>query len=147
MYRVSPFTYLVSAMLSTGVSGTTAVCEPVEFLHFNAPGTKDPSTTCGQYMAEYISFAGGYLKDPNSTTTCSFCPISSTDTFLASVSSSYTDAWRNFGIMWVYIAFNIAAAVGIYWLARVPKGRRTKERESESRFKSGTSQTVSAKEK
>jgi ABC-type multidrug transport system permease subunit len=35
MYRVSPFTYLVSAMLSTGVSGADAICEPVEFLKFS----------------------------------------------------------------------------------------------------------------
>ncbi|KAG9723024.1 hypothetical protein KCU73_g13820, partial [Aureobasidium melanogenum] len=29
--------------------------------------------------------------------------------------------WRNFGILWVYIIFNAVAAVGIYWLVRVPK--------------------------
>ncbi|ORX90944.1 putative ABC transporter [Basidiobolus meristosporus CBS 931.73] len=122
MYRVSPFTYLVSAMLSTGVSGTRAVCEAVEYLHFKPPS----NMTCGQYMSTYTSFAGGYLLDPNATDSCSFCTISSTDTFLASVSSYYKDAWRNFGLMWVYIIFNIFAAVFIYWLARVPKGKKNK---------------------
>ncbi|KAK9722189.1 Multidrug resistance protein [Basidiobolus ranarum] len=122
MYRVSPFTYLVSAMLSTGVSGTNAVCEAVEYLHFDPPS----NMTCGEYMSNYISYAGGYLLDPNATGSCSFCVISSTDTFLASVSSYYKDAWRNFGLMWVYIVFNIGAAVFIYWLARVPKGSKTK---------------------
>ncbi|KAL4895766.1 ABC-2 type transporter-domain-containing protein [Aspergillus ambiguus] len=123
MYRLSPFTYLVSAMLSTGVSGTDAVCENYEFLHFSPPANQ----TCGEYMATYISSRGGYLMDPSSTTDCSFCSISNTDTFLAAVYSYYSDAWRNFGLMWVYIVFNIFAAVGIYWLARVPKGERTKK--------------------
>ncbi|KAJ5204724.1 ABC multidrug transporter C [Penicillium cinerascens] len=126
MYRVSPFTYLVSAMLSTGVSGTTAVCSPIELLHFTPPSGQ----TCEKYMAPYIKAFGGYLEASSkmSTTDCSFCTISSTDTFLASVSSYYKDAWRNFGIMWVYIIVNIFLAVFIYWLARVPKGSRSKSK-------------------
>ncbi|KAE8348673.1 ABC-2 type transporter-domain-containing protein [Aspergillus coremiiformis] len=122
MYRVSPFTYLISGMLSTGVGRTKAICESIEFLHLTPP----PNTTCGTYMSDYISRAGGYLEDNNATGSCSFCQISSTDTFLAQVSSYYEDRWRNFGIMWAFIVFNIAAAVFIYWLARVPKGKRTK---------------------
>jgi len=126
MYRVSPFTYLVSAMLSTGVSGTQAVCDPIEFLKFAPPS----NMTCEQYMEGYITADGGYLQETTklSTTECSFCTISSTDTFLASVSSYYKDAWRNFGLMWVYIVANIFLAVAIYWLARVPKGSRSKSK-------------------
>ncbi|PYH97939.1 hypothetical protein BO71DRAFT_395761 [Aspergillus ellipticus CBS 707.79] len=123
MYRVSPFTYLVSAMLSTGVSGTEAVCEAAEYLHFSPP----PNETCQTYMTDYINSNGGYLEDPSATTNCSFCTISSTDTFLAQVSSYFSDAWRNFGLMWVFIIFNIFAAVGIYWLARVPKTPKIKK--------------------
>ncbi|PYI05588.1 hypothetical protein BO78DRAFT_398108 [Aspergillus sclerotiicarbonarius CBS 121057] len=123
MYRVSPFTYLVSGMLSTGVSGTNAVCETSEYLHFSPPSGE----TCSSYMSDYISTYGGYLEDPSATSNCSFCSISSTDAYLAQVSSYFSDAWRNFGLMWVYIVFNIFAAVFIYWLARVPKGSRTKD--------------------
>ncbi|KAJ5961268.1 CDR ABC transporter [Penicillium vulpinum] len=122
MYRVSPFTYLVSAMLSTGTSGANVVCEDIEYLHFEPAGN-----TCGEYMSDYISAAGGYLLNENATTDCTFCAIKHTDTFLGSVGSYYKDAWRNFGLMWVYIIFNIAAALAIYWLARVPKGTRSKK--------------------
>ncbi|KAL4934312.1 pleiotropic drug resistance family ABC transporter [Aspergillus undulatus] len=122
MYRVSPFTYLVSAMLSTGVSGTDAYCEQVEFLTLYPP----ENMTCYQYMEPYIDVFKGYLQNDNATDECTFCQISSTDTFLAQVSSDFNDAWRNFGLMWVYIVFNIFAAVFIYWLARVPKGSKTK---------------------
>ncbi|CAI7608425.1 unnamed protein product [Penicillium glandicola] len=123
MYRVSPFTYLVSAMLSTGTAGTNVVCEAVEMLHFEPPSGQ----TCGEYMSTYIGSAGGYLQNSNATSDCSYCSIDKTDTFLAGVLSYYSDAWRNFGIMWAFIIFNICAAVGIYWLARVPKGSRSKK--------------------
>ncbi|KAL2823411.1 ABC-2 type transporter-domain-containing protein [Aspergillus cavernicola] len=122
MYRVSPFTYLVSAMLSTGVSGATAHCEQVEFLQLTPP----ENTTCFNYLEPFRVLNGGYIQNPNATSDCTFCQISSTNTFLAQVQSNYDDAWRNFGLMWVYIAFNIAAAVFIYWLARVPKGNKNK---------------------
>lgn len=122
MYRLSPFTYLVSAMLSTGVSGTEVVCESIEYLHFNPPS----NMTCLNYMEPYMRAFGGYLEDNSATSNCSFCSISSTDTFLAAVTSYYKDAWRNFGIMWAFIIFNIFMAVFIYWLARVPKGNRSK---------------------
>ncbi|KAJ5658792.1 ABC multidrug transporter C [Penicillium longicatenatum] len=122
MYRVSPFTYLVSAMLSTGVSGTDVVCGSVEYLNFNPPSGE----TCYQYMSDYMTSYGGYLQFPNATSDCSFCSMKSTDTYLAQVGSYYSDAWRNFGFMWIYIIFNIFMAVFIYWLARVPKGSRNK---------------------
>jgi ATP-binding cassette, subfamily G (WHITE), member 2, PDR len=37
------------------------------------------------------------------------------------VRSEYTDRWFNFGIMWVFIVFNVFAALGLYWLVRMPK--------------------------
>jgi ABC-type multidrug transport system ATPase subunit len=122
MYRVSPFTYLVSGMLSTGIANTEVVCAENELLHF-AP----VSGTCGDYLATYTSIYGGYAVDPNATNECSFCPIKDTNVFLKSLSSDYTTAWRNFGILWVYIVFNIGAALVLYWLVRVPKVKKEKD--------------------
>jgi ABC-type multidrug transport system permease subunit len=125
MYRVSPFTYLVSAMLSVGVANTNVVCAANELLHFKPPN----GTTCGDYMADYKAAFGGYLTDPSSTEQCSFCTISDTNTFLASVQSNYDDRWRNFGILWAYIIFNIGAALFVYWLVRVPKKKLGKKKQ------------------
>ncbi|KAK4955415.1 Multidrug resistance protein, partial [Elasticomyces elasticus] len=77
--------------------------------------------SCAAYLADYVAAYGGYLVDPAATAQCSFCSYSSTNTFLAAVSSSYALRWRNFGIMWAFIVFNVVAAVGLYWLLRVPK--------------------------
>jgi ATP-binding cassette, subfamily G (WHITE), member 2, PDR len=123
MYRVSPFTYLISGMLSTAIANTNVVCADNEYLKFNTL----ENTSCAQYLSNYIRTAGGYLQNPESVDTCSFCPQSSTNIFLASVSANFDEAWRNFGIMWAYILFNVAAALLIYWLVRVPKNQKVKK--------------------
>jgi ATP-binding cassette, subfamily G (WHITE), member 2, PDR len=121
MYYLSPFTYLASAMLSTGVANTKATCLSYEYLHFDPPGGQ----TCGQYLTNYIAMTGGYVENPSATTDCSFCSISDTNVFLAAVNANYADRWRNFGFMWVYIIFNIIMALFLYWLVRVPKKNST----------------------
>jgi ABC-type multidrug transport system permease subunit len=124
MYRLSPFTYLVDAMLSVGVANTAVVCAANEFRHFLAPAGR----TCGQYMNDYINTygAGGYLQDPDATGNCSYCSLDSTNQFLSAIDASYSQRWRNFGILWVYIVFNAAMAVLLYWLVRVPKKSKGK---------------------
>jgi len=116
MYHVSPFTYLVSAVLSTGLANTNVTCASNEYLTFDP----QPGKTCMEYMQPYIMGAGGYLQNPDATSNCGFCAISSTNTFLESVNSSYSTAWRNFGIMWAYVLFNVVMALFLYWLFRVP---------------------------
>jgi ABC-type multidrug transport system permease subunit len=119
MYRVSPLTYLVGGMLSTGVAQIAVSCSDLEVLHFLPP--QSANLTCGEYMAPYQQLAGGTVLNPNSTQACEFCPLAQTDAFLASVDIFYSDRWRNYGLMWAYIVFNVFAALALYWLARVPK--------------------------
>lgn len=126
MYYVSPFTYLVSGMLSAGVANTDVTCASNEYLSFQPPGNQ----TCGQYMQQYIQTAqAGYLLDEGATSNCQFCPLDSTNQFLAQVDIYWKDAWRNFGIMWAYIIFNLFAALFLYWLIRVPKKSNKKKQE------------------
>lgn len=126
MYRVSPFTYMVSGMLSVGVANTNVVCAANEYLHFDPPDGKQ----CGEYMEPFRMVWGGYAQDPNATSDCSYCSMGETNVFLATVHANYDDAWRNFGILWVYIIVNIAGALFFYWLARVPKNKKDKDANS-----------------
>lgn len=71
----------------------------------------------------------GRLLNPEATSDCQVCPVADTDTFLAQVSISYSDRWRNVGLLFVYIVFNIFAAIFLYWLIRVPKKRSRKIKE------------------
>ncbi|PGH13961.1 hypothetical protein AJ79_03376 [Helicocarpus griseus UAMH5409] len=117
MYRISPFTYMTSAMMSAAVANSKVVCAANEFVSFAPPlGQK-----CGEYMEDYIAAVGGYFVDDNATDVCSFCKIEFTNTFLAASKSYYSERWRNFGIFMAYCVFNIGGALFIYWLARVPK--------------------------
>lgn len=122
MYRVSPFTYLVDGMLSVGLANTHVVCDPVEFLKFNPPN----GSTCIKYMEPWITKVGGYLSEASidSTTACEYCSVSDTNIFLLGLNSKYSNRWRNFGLLWVYIIFNICGAIFLYWLTRVPKGAK-----------------------
>ncbi|KAF4467163.1 ATPase [Fusarium albosuccineum] len=123
MYRVSPFTYLVSAILAVAVANTDAVCAANEYITFPPPSGQ----TCLGYMQPYMEQAGGYLTDDNNNSTCTYCSIGDTNVFLAGVQSDYADRWRNFGLMWVYIIFNVCGALGLYWLVRVPKNKKGKK--------------------
>ena len=118
MYRISPFTYMVSGMLSTAVANTQVFCADNEFVRFDPP----QGQTCAEYMFEQLQVTG-YLSpaNENATRDCAYCPVKETNVFLASVQSYYSERWRNLGIMFAYIAFNIMGALAMYWLVRVPK--------------------------
>lgn len=126
MYRVSPFTYLIDGMLSTGLANTEVTCADVEYSSFNPRAGE----TCGEYMQAFIGppgLRGGYVLNPEATSQCRFCPILDTNVFLKQLSSEYSSRWRSFGIMFAFITFNVAAALFFYWLARVPRKQKVQE--------------------
>lgn len=112
-------------MLSAAVAHTRVTCAANEYIHFSPPSGQ----TCGEYMRPYIDAFGGYLTNAQATSNCSFCKIATTDAYLKQVASHPQLMWRNFGLMWAYIVFNVAGAVFFYWLVRVPKhsGKKNKE--------------------
>ncbi|KAI1177053.1 ABC-2 type transporter-domain-containing protein [Nemania sp. FL0916] len=125
LYRLSPFTYLVSSMLSTSVGNTAVKCASNELLHLDPPANE----TCATYMMAQIQNAGGYLQPgtEGNTADCQYCPIATTNAYLAGIGINYDDRWRNFGLLFVYIVFNIFGALFLYWLTRVPKkSKKTK---------------------
>ncbi|KAL8641845.1 MAG: hypothetical protein Q9228_001392 [Teloschistes exilis] len=123
MYRVSPFTYLVNGMLTTGIANTNVTCSDTEYVHFNPTANK----TCLEYLQPYINRTGGYVHNPMATSQCEFCTVRKTNNYLSQLSTNYGDRWRNFGIMWAFVIFNIGAALFFYWLARVPRKQKVQE--------------------
>ena len=110
-------------MLSTGLANTNITCSSIELSHFNPR----IGQTCAEYMHDYISLAGGYVNNPEATQDCQFCYASDTNVYLTGVSASYANRWRDFGIMWAFIIFNVIAALFLYWLARVPKKQKVQD--------------------
>lgn len=116
-YRINPFTYLVEGLLGVGLAKIPVTCSEAELLQFEPAG----NTTCGEYMSPFIAAAGGTLLNPDATDTCRYCTLSTSDAVLSSLGVDYDNRWRNWGLMWVFIMFNVVMAIFQYWLMRVPK--------------------------
>jgi ATP-binding cassette subfamily G (WHITE) protein 2 (PDR) len=123
MNKVNPFTYLVSSFLATTLGQAPAYCDASEYQTFFAP----QGQSCAAYMQDYIAMAGGFLQDTNATSECRYCQMDSTNQFLQRVHASWDTRWRDFGLLWVYIAFNVAGAMVFYWLCRVPRSKKSKD--------------------
>ena len=120
MYRANPFTYMVQGILSTALANSNVICSKAELLDLNPP----PGYSCHDFLQPYVDSVGGYILDGKNG--CQLCPMSSTNTFLDSIDASYSERWRNFGLVIAFIAINIVFTGFFYWLARVPKGDRQK---------------------
>lgn len=125
MYRISPFTYIVGTLMSTGIADSPVVCAPKEILHF--PVIPTTANNCGDYLGPYAESTGGFIYNPDATSDCQYCSIANTNTYLESYNIFPHDSWRNFGFMFIYIIFNILACLFFYWLARVPKKTKNKK--------------------
>ncbi|KAL2131092.1 hypothetical protein VTI74DRAFT_5566 [Chaetomium olivicolor] len=117
MYYVSPFTYWISGIVSTVLHQRPVECSPQETLTFPPPA----GMTCAEYLAPLASQAQGTLQNPFDREACRYCSFSVADQFMASVDIFWSDRWRNFGIMWAYIFFDIAVAIAVYYVFRVRK--------------------------
>ncbi|KAK1978333.1 ABC-2 type transporter-domain-containing protein [Colletotrichum cereale] len=124
MYWVSPMTYLASGALSACLHGSKVACTAKELVSVPVPS----NMTCGEFLDPFVQSAGGYLVNSAATDFCAYCRMNTTDDYLARFEIKYDDRWRNFGLLWVYIGFNVVAACGLYWLVRVPKGQGVKRK-------------------
>lgn len=118
MYRVSPLTYLVAGFMAAGLSDLPIHCSPSEFVRFPAPS----GMTCGEFLAPYLNENGGVVQNPlESVDLCEYCSITSANEYLETIHSRLSDGWRNFGIMWAYVFFNVLCALAIFYFIRLPK--------------------------
>jgi ABC-type multidrug transport system permease subunit len=117
MYRLSPFTYWVGGVASTELHGHPVECSTSETSIFNPPF----NMTCGQYLAPYLELAPGYLENPAAASDCHYCALSNADQYMAGAEIYWSQRWRNFGIVWVFVFFNIFMAVVLYWVFRIKK--------------------------
>ncbi|KAI5464906.1 ABC-2 type transporter-domain-containing protein [Mariannaea sp. PMI_226] len=117
MYRVSPFTYWIGGIVSTALHGRQITCSKSETSIFNPPS----GSTCGEYMEPFTQNAPGTLQNPNDTSQCRYCSVSNADQYLAASEIFWSQRWRNYGIFWAYIVFNIFMAIVLYYVFRVRK--------------------------
>lgn len=119
MYRLSPFTYLIEGTLGAAIGRTEMRCAAKEFVQVIPPSGMD----CSAYLNSFIGFAGGYLQDSSATDSCGYCPYNNADQWLrANFNIEYTHRWRNIGILFAFVAFNVAATYVFTYLFRIRTG-------------------------
>ncbi|KAF9637466.1 ABC transporter-like protein [Lasiodiplodia theobromae] len=111
-YYVSPFTWLVSALMATGTHGVAVECSAVEVNVFQPP----QGMTCGAYAAQFAAAAGGAIYNPEATSDCQYCRYAMADVFLQGFNMIWADRWRNVGYLCAYTAFNVCAFFVAYYL-------------------------------
>jgi ABC-type multidrug transport system permease subunit len=74
LYYLDPFTYLIGGLLEPVVWDVEVQCKTGELAQIPLPSGN--STTCGDYMADFVAEHGGYLLDPTTTDSCSYCAYS-----------------------------------------------------------------------
>jgi len=117
MYRLSPFTYWISGIASTQLHSREVDCSVSETSIFSPPAGRN----CGEYLQSYLATAPGYLLNPEDTASCHYCAFRNADIYISGSGIYWSDRWRNFGIMWAFIIFNLFGAVILYYLFRVRK--------------------------
>jgi ABC-type multidrug transport system permease subunit len=114
---LNPLTYWVSSIISAGLGRIPVQCSDTEITTVVAPAGQ----TCAMYLGDYVSQNNGYIVNPAASGDCQYCPIATSDEFLSGFGIVWEQRWRDFGIQWSFIIFNIFGAVFLYWLFRVPK--------------------------
>lgn len=80
-------------------------CSSTELVTLDPPSGQ----SCGTFLQEYISRAGGYVTNPDATSGCQFCSARTTDQWMGPTFNIYYEHhWRDFAIFWGYIAFNVS---------------------------------------
>ncbi|KAF4343795.1 multidrug resistance CDR1 [Fusarium beomiforme] len=96
MYYLDPFTYLVGGLFEPVVWDVEVECRPNELAKVPLP---DNSTTCGEYLSDFIKVNGGYIVDSTSTDSCSYCAYKTGAEYARgfNINESYY-GWRDVGI-------------------------------------------------
>ena len=115
MYNVSPFTYVVQALVAPLVHNKSVKCEPHELNIMDPPSGQN----CGDFLKTYIANNTGYLINPDATANCEYCPYTVQDQVVEKFNVKWSYRWRNFGFLWAYICFNFGAMLVCYYVMRV----------------------------
>lgn len=111
MYWLSPFHYLLEALLGVAVHDQPLQCQPDEFARFEPP----PGSSCEEYAGQYVQQAGGRLQTGQGGM-CELCQYADGDQFAASFSVYYSNRWRDVGIFCGFIVFNYFVVYLATWL-------------------------------
>ncbi|PWY80723.1 hypothetical protein BO70DRAFT_387710 [Aspergillus heteromorphus CBS 117.55] len=116
MYRISPFTYLVSGISATQLHNRAVKCSTIELSTFHPPSGQ----SCAEYLGTFLQTATGYLVSPDARDKCEYCAVDVADQFLAQREYFWDERWRNWAVGWGFVVFNLGVAgLALYYRVRV----------------------------
>jgi ABC-type multidrug transport system permease subunit len=98
-------------------------CTPSDLIKFTPP----PGQTCGQYTQAFFNGtipATGYIENPNAMQPeqCGYCLYSTGEEFFETVYGwDSSHKWRNYGILLLFLFFNIFTVMALVYLRRKPR--------------------------
>ncbi|KIK62247.1 hypothetical protein GYMLUDRAFT_42191 [Collybiopsis luxurians FD-317 M1] len=107
LYQLDPYTRLLGAMVSTELHGLPVNCKSDEFNVFNPPSGE----TCYQWANDFVNVFGGYLNNPNATSSCQYCQYQFGDEFYTPLNISFDNRWRDVFVVFAFFVFNVLVTI------------------------------------
>ncbi|MBW0485660.1 hypothetical protein O181_025375 [Austropuccinia psidii MF-1] len=107
LYPINPVTRLIAGLLSNELHNLPITCDEREFSVFQPP----IGQTCIQWAGQFLTQAGGYLLNPESTSICQYCQFRVGDEYLQSLELDFNKRWRNWGILFIFIIHNLVLLI------------------------------------
>ncbi|KAF9041170.1 hypothetical protein BDP27DRAFT_1435091 [Rhodocollybia butyracea] len=60
---------------------------------------------------DFVTAAGGYLNNPNATSSCEYCEYAVGDEFYTPLNISYDNRWRDVFIVFAFFVFNVIVTI------------------------------------
>jgi len=107
-------------MLSNVLHLVTITCSESEINIFQPPA----NTTCGAFIAPFLAHGPGTIYNPSATENCEYCRYDQGDEYLGTLNVGWHGRWRDYGVMWVYVMFNIGVLLVVTGLPRLIKAKK-----------------------
>jgi ABC-type multidrug transport system permease subunit len=119
LYYLDPFNYLMQGMLTFPLWDVKVTCSADEYGLFDPPA----NMTCGEYLANFMTYATGYVNNPDATSECQYCGLSKGSEFLTSLNiHRKMDGWK--GIL-ITLLFCITSYAFVFLLLKL-RSKKTK---------------------
>ncbi|KAF2636141.1 ABC transporter [Massarina eburnea CBS 473.64] len=118
-YKVSPLFYVGEGNTVSVLQDLKIQCDASETSMFQPPN----GSTCGEYAANFLKSATGYLINHDSTESCQYCRYRDGQSYYLQWAYEFGNRWKDIGIIIGFITFNYTMVIAFVWLLRVKKWR------------------------
>lgn len=118
LYWLDPFRWIFGGHIEDTLHNVQVHCSQSDLAIFDPPSGQ----TCGQYAADFLQTAVGYLTNPEATVDCGYCAYTTGDDYAATMDLSFDKRWRDLGLCIVFCVSNTALIYFVTWFTRV-RGR------------------------